>query len=162
MPSDFEPIGHTDIDLLNESLKKAREYARGDTSEEKLTAILLLVNHVEYVASDILRNLHRMIKVGTYEKFNGVISWPISECMKKKTLGGMIADLQEFNFPDREEFIRCLSAFNKKRNKLMHRLLESPSLEVSALEAIIQDFDNIFHRYRSIKQELLTKWPRIS
>ena len=161
MSSDFELIKHSDIKLLNETLAKAKGYARKGSNEEKLTAILLFSNHVEYIATDILKNLRRMIKTSTYENFNGVISWPAKEDVKKTTLGGSIAILQEFNFPDKEDFIKSLSEFNKKRNKLIHHLLEAPSIESFELESMIKDFDNIFFRYSNIRKEISNKWPRV-
>lgn len=75
-----------------------------------------------------------------------------------KTLGQLVRKLEEFNFPDKESLVKYLSSFNENRIKLIHKLLdEVPSKEL--INAIADDFENIFTRYKTIQKELVQKWP---
>jgi len=161
MSFDFEPIDHKNTTFLNQSLNEAREDIKSGDRQKEITAVLTLSNQTEYLVKDLIRNLRRMIKGATYQNFNGVIFWPSHDeesDLGKTTLGQLVRKLEEFNFPDKESLVKYLSSFNENRIKLIHKLLdEAPSKEL--INAIADDFENIFTRYKTIQKELVQKWP---
>ena len=97
----------------------------------------------------------------TYKKFNGVFFWPFDNeenDLKRAPLGSLIKELSEFNFPDRITLLELLGKFNSNRIKLIHKLLDEPPDGI-LIAKLLEDFDNIFLRYRSIQTEMLSNWP---
>ena len=161
MPTDFEPIDHKNLDFLSRSLKEARTNIKDIDVQKKISAVLWLANHVEYLTKDLIRNLRRLIKISSYKKFNGTFFWPFQpeeENLKKMTLGNLINELGRFNFPDRMAILDLLNRFNDNRIKLIHKLLDEPPDE-NLISSIIEDFDNIFARYLTIQEEMKKSWP---
>ncbi len=163
--NDFSPVGHDDIEKLNASLEQARKFSTGN-NQEKLATVLILVNHVEYLTKNILKNLKRMIKISAYISYNGTIFWPTKEFkntrnkdIDKFTLGEIKEELNQFNFPDKEDFLRYLNIFNQKRISLVHELLDQSLVKDLQIEEVLNIFNNIFLRYKIILSELIKKWP---
>jgi len=162
---DFLPVEHNDVEKLNESLEKAVSLSSG-SNQDKFVTVLILANHVEYLAKDILKDLRRMIRISAYNSYNGTIFWPTKEFFNTKNkdiekfmFGEIIEELNQFNFPDKEDFLKCLSQFNKKRIPLIHKLLDQNLVENLQIQEILNIFNNIFSRYKVISTELRKKWP---
>ncbi len=161
MENDFSIIEHRNVDRLNKSLNKAKQYKDG-TKEEQLAAILIYANHIEYATRNLLESLGKIIMVASYKEFNGVIFWPSKSKRigSNATLGQMIKELGCFNFPDKDELIKNLEEFNGMRIKIIHKLLEVDELGENVMRDIDRVFDNVFTRYRTIRKELKERWPK--
>jgi len=163
MSFDFEPIKHKDLKFLQNNLDKARSDITKSKKEQKLSAVLSFVNHAEYITRDLLRNLRRMTKITMYQNFERSFFWPVDEekGLKSISLGKAISKLEEFSFPDKKEFIELLKKLNKKRIKLIHKMLDEPMIINDLSDKIQDDFENIFVRYRAIQDAMREKWPYI-
>lgn len=162
---DFSLIGHNDIGKLNASLEQAIKFSTGD-NQQKLAAVLIFANHIEYLSRDILKNLRRMVKISTYQSYNGTIFWPTNELKNTKDkkidklmMGEIQEELKQFNFPDKENFLKNLGNFNQKIILLIHKLLEQDLVEDLQIQEILSIFNNIFKRYKTILGEFKNKWP---
>lgn len=157
---EFLPPQHKNLETLNDTLEFARKCVGSQNVQDHLTAVLIFTNQVEYMLRDILLKLRRMTRTAMYKVTNAVFFWPSSVKLRNMTIGALVKNLEEFNFPDKEGFLRDATQFNAIRNGRVHNMLLSKDMISKAdLETMAELFENIFSRYDNIDDAIIRAWP---
>lgn len=155
--SQFIPFLHDNFEFKQNLIKLAREQDKGDIGGI-LTATLIYVNTVDYLASHVLENLRKIVYLTTYTEHNAKLFYSGKNERTDETLGYTIEKLKNYDFPDREGFIDDLCKFNQLRNKYVHNFLK---LDASNPEEVNKG-NNELAEVIKISERIITKYDRIS
>ncbi len=156
---EYIPFEHSNLDYINGSLNLARQQKLSGKPEGLMASTLIYTNLVEYLATNLLENLHHMVFLFSYHNFNGVFFIKSKEKIKSKipqTLGQLRKVLSNYEFPDSTDFILLLQKFAETRNIIFHRLLT-----VSDKEIKDGTVDKQFSDLHSMAEEVLDKYNAI-
>jgi len=151
---EFIPFEHKDLGYINNSLALARKQREGKTLEGMMAATLIYTNLVEYLASNLLDNIHHMVALSSYRDFQGIFFAKDQELIKKKpprTLGQLHNALSYYTFPDDSDFLRLIKKFSETRNSIFHKLLIASKNELG-------DVDKKFSELHNMAEEILNKY----
>lgn len=149
------PFSHDNLEYKQRVLQIAREQKLNEVSGA-LTATLIYVNAVDYVASHLLENLRVITYLILHNETNGAFFYKNEKLDNQGLpLGKIISKLKKYSFPDKTTFIKDLEKFNDLRIKYVHNFLsftkkdleEKVDIELRDLyttaEAIILRYDTI-------------------
>ncbi|GEM_PF-1700356 len=159
------PFEHKDLEYINNSLNLARNQRTSGKLEGMMSATLIYTNLVEYLADNLLVNLHHSIYLASYRDFQGTFFMKSQETIRKelpKPLGKLIYSLEQYEFPDSTGFLRLLEKFGEKRNKIFHRLLKIPKEELAGIDADFIALHNmaeeVLNKYNALTAGMATVW----
>lgn len=159
------PFEHKDLEYINNSLNLARTQRLSKTLEGMMSATLIYTNLVEYLADNLLENLHHMIYLASYRDFQGTFFMKNQEAIKSeppKPLGKLINSLGHYEFSDSTGFLKLLDEFSKKRNKIFHRLLKVSKEEIAGIDTefvSLHDMaEEVLNKYNAITTGTATVW----
>lgn len=163
------PFEHKDLEYINNSLNLARTQRLSKTLEGMMSATLIYTNLVEYLADNLLENLHHMIYLASYRDFQGTFFMKNQDAIKSeppKPLGKLINSLGHYEFSDSTGFLKLLEEFSKKRNKIFHRLLKVSKEEISGIDtefvALHDMAEEVLNKYNAITTGTATVWNNFS
>lgn len=165
---DYIPFEHDNLDYINGLITFAREQKTKDTPESVIASAVIYANLVEYLVIHLLRNVRHMIYLVSYFQLQGIFFYKSSEKkFSSKTLGQLKIELENYEFPDKVEFIKILDKFNNSRNNLLHRLMEKKTEEeINKLDkdiiAIQENAEEILQKYNVISQGLQSIWGTVT
>jgi len=148
----YTPFLHDNFEYKKYVIDLARKQA--PTFEGIHVATLIYVNAIDYIAQHILEHLTKITYISTYHRFNGVV-FRVNKFSKGQPLGLVMRQLDNYEFPDKNEFMRLLKQFKTTRNRILHNLL---SLTQSELKHLDKDFNDI----RETAEELLSRYDAIT
>lgn len=157
---EYTPFEHKNLEYINGSLNLARQQRNNGTLEGLMAATVIYTNLVEYLARNLLENLHHMIFLLSYHHFNGIIFLKNREKLQKKspqTLGQLKESLSHYEFPDSTDFLNLLQKFSETRNSIFHRLLTISKEEID--KGII---DKQFSDLHDLAEEILDKYNALT
>ncbi len=163
------PFEHKDLEYINNSLNLARTQRQTAQLEGMMSATLIYTNLVEYLADNLLENLHHSIYLSSYRDFQGTFFMKNQEAVKKelpKPLGKLISSLELYEFPDSTGFLILLRKFGEKRNKIFHRLLKIPKEELAGIDAEFVALHNmaeeVLNKYNALTAGMATVWTNFA
>lgn len=165
---EYIPFEHDNLDYINGLIAFAREQKTKNTPESVIASAVIYANLVEYLVTHLLKNMRQMIYLVSYFQLQGILFYKCSEKkFHSKTLGQLKAELSDYEFPDKVEFIKILEKFNSSRNNLLHRLMEKKTEEeINKLDkdiiAIQENAEEILQKYNVISQGLQNIWATIT
>ena len=164
--TEYIPFEHDNLDLKNRLIQFARDQAKTNKPEGIMAAALIYGNVTDYIASNLIKTFRELIYWTSYYQFSGTLFQKMPDDKKlPKMLGDMIKELENFEFPDHVEFIKCLRLFKDSRNNLFHRLF---TLSEEKVKQADQDFviikeqaELILQKYNAISQGIAKQWSSI-
>lgn len=155
------PFQHENLDYKQKILQIAKN--RDNTKlEHILTATLIYVNAVDYIASHLLTNLRQITYYVLHTELNASIFYE----NKKNTglsLGKTVGKLKSYEFPDKDTFLEELERFKYLRDRYVHNFLLIPPEELEKkfgieLTELYSLGESLLTRYDSIVRGILTTW----
>lgn len=163
--TEHTPFEHKDLEYINNSLNLARQQRTSENLEGMMSATLIYTNLVEYLADNLLQNLHHAVHLASCRDFQAIFFIKNQDAIKKgspKPLGGLIDSLGRYEFPDHVGFIQLLKKFGEKRNKIFHGLLKTPKEKLPEVDGefiVLHDTaEEILNKYNLITTGMTTVW----
>jgi hypothetical protein len=163
--TEHTPFEHKDLEYINNSLNLARQQRASENLEGMMSATLIYTNLVEYLADNLLQNLHHAVHLASCRDFQATFFIKNQDAIKKgspKPLGGLIDSLGRYEFPDHVGFIQLLKKFGEKRNKIFHGLLKTPKEKLPEVDdefIVLHDTaEEILNKYNLITTGMTTVW----
>lgn len=161
-PNAFVPFTHENLESKNQLIAFARSKDKTKV-EEILAATLIYANLVDYLAQNLLENLHSMCSISTYKSFGAVFYFDPSNKRTSISLGKVINELESYHFPDQVNFLKELSNFSKTRNRTMHELMKLNLSETTNqfdqdLASISKSAESILTMFNTIVTGMTAIW----
>lgn len=161
---DYLPFEHDNLDYINGLINYAREQKNKDSAESILASAVIYTNLVEYLATHLLKNFKQMTYLLTYHQLRGILFLKNSKSKgAPKTLGPLKNELEGYEFPDKQAFLKDIDEFAKARNNLFHRLFEKDE-EVTKLDSDLIKMqslaEEILAKYNVIIAGIITVWQK--
>jgi len=156
--AEHTPFEHENLEYINNSLNLARQQRASDNLEGMMSATLIYTNLVEYLADNLLQNLHHAVHLASSRDFQATFFMKNQDTIKKgppKPLGKLVESLGRYEFPDSSGFLNLLEKFGKNRNNIFHGLLKTPKEKLG-------DVDNDFVALHDTAEEILNKYNLIT
>jgi hypothetical protein len=120
--------------ISNNILKLADELYEQDNFQNRISAIILYLNLLEFYLGFLVRNLSLQIDPDTF------INKPLGEKIKK---------LEKCNINEKERLLSNLKNINTHRIRIIHNIIEAidqkdMSKSVSEIKKLFDDFNKIF------------------
>lgn len=148
----YMPFTHENFDLISRMLNVANQQD-ANKFEGILTKTLIYMNAVDYISSHLIENLSAINSLVLQEELNGTIYQYYQE-HRSKSLGKLIEQLNQYEFPNKKDFIEDLGSFVKLRNRYAHNLMK---LKPKEIESADKDFSTLFE----VAQRLMNTYDRI-
>jgi len=158
----FIPFQHENAEVKNNIIELARAQDR-TKAEGALTATLIYTNVVDYLAKHLLENLYKMSSIYLFKQFGGVFHPDFSKKRTSLPIGQLQAELKNFTFPQKRDFLELLQEFKKLRNQAMHNLMQlDPNDATKNIDAdlarIAELAEDLLAKYNVISSGLITIW----
>lgn len=154
--SQFIPFYHENFEFKKNLIQAARDQDKSNISG-MLSATLIYVNTVDYLAQHALENLRTIVYLTTYTELNATIFYSGNNERKDEPLGSTIEKLKNYDFPDKESFIQDLADFNELRNKYVHNFLKIESSDPAEIEKADKELWKVIN----ISERIITKYDKI-
>lgn len=133
------PFFHEEIEVKQKFLEIARDFSSSEDIEKELAAALLYTNMSEYLAFHLLESLKQIIFSGSKSFWNGSVYLDARDSSERLTIGQIAAELKNYGFPSKELILPLLKRIAKNRNKIMHRMLRTPSDKLDEIDEAIRE-----------------------
>jgi|GEM_PF-4635105 len=123
------PFVHEELEVKQNFLTSAREFAVSQEPEKQFAAALLYANLADYLAT----HLHESIKLACHNATRTYYNGSLTSIVRDESgipLGKVIQGLDGYLFPSKDLIVPLLKKIKKNRDKIMHGLVKSPSKEI--------------------------------
>lgn len=131
------PFVHDELEVKQNFLNVAREFAASNDPEKQFAAALIYANLADYLGTHLYESLKLACHNATRTFFNGAIVLNMKD-EASLPMGRVIGGLEIFSFPSKELIVPLLKNIKKNRDKVMHGLLKVPS------KTLVNDIDDTF------------------
>lgn len=150
---EYIPFEHDNVNYINGLIAFAREKGKSKETENIIASSVIYANLVEYLASHLLKNMRHMMYLLSYFQMNGVLFVKSDEKKSgSKTLGQLKNELENYEFPDKQDFVKLLEKFNTARISLIHKIMDVKN------EQEINKVDNDLSEIQAKAEEILQKY----
>ncbi len=161
----YLPFEHDNTEYINNLINYAREQSNKGSAESILASAVIYTNLVEYLATHLLKNFKQMVYLLTYHQLQGVLFLKNTKSKgAPKTLGPLKNELECYEFPDKQDFLKDIIEFSNARNALFHRLFEKDE-NVTKLDVDLVKMqslaEEILAKYNVIITGITTTWQNI-
>lgn len=126
-----------------------------------MAAVLIYVNAVDYLVSNLLKDMQLITNEVTKKELGAIVFFEDTK-RKEEPLGRLIEHLRKYSFPDKKGFIDNLHRFNSLRKKMVHQLSDLTEEDRSNIDGEINTLfelsEDIFNQYDNILQGIVTAW----
>lgn len=161
---EYIPFEHDNVNYINGLIAFAREKGNSNTSENIIASSVIYANLVEYLAGHLLKNIIHMMYLLSYFQMNGVL-FIKSDGRKtgSKTLGQLKNELENYEFPDKTDFIKLVEKFNTARVSLIHKIMDAKNeQEINKVDANLAEIqskaEEILQKYNVIVRGIQNAW----
>ena len=157
----FIPFVHENFEFKKNLIQAARDQDK-TALPGLLSATLIYVNTVDYLAYHILENLRMIVYLTTYNELGAIVFYEGKNERKDEPLGNVISELKNYSFPDKEGFLEDLNDFNELRKRYVHNFLKIAPKDVERADRelieVINISERIISKYDKITQGIRDGW----
>lgn len=132
------PFVHEELEIKQNFLSTAREFAGSNNVEKQFAAALLYANLADYLATHLYESIKLACHNASRTYFNGAL-YSIVRDESDMPLGKVIGGLEGYSFPSKDAILPLLKKIKKNRDNIMHGLVKSPSEKLPKIESAFTD-----------------------